>query len=88
MKKIIRAKSFKKDFKNLPQLIQKQTEKQLGFLIKDISYPSLRIKIVRKYEKERVFEGSITKNYRFIFQIIKDEYILLRIGKHDILEKC
>jgi mRNA-degrading endonuclease RelE of RelBE toxin-antitoxin system len=87
MKKIIRTKSFKKDFRKLPQPVQKIFKKKLGFLLKDLSHPSLRIKIVRKYEKERIFEGTIDKNHRFLFQITEEGYILLRVGRHDILEK-
>jgi len=33
-----------------------------------------------------LWDGRITKDYRFTFQIIGDTYILRRIGKHDILK--
>ena len=54
--------------------------------MRDIAHPSLRVKRVRKYQD--VFEGSINMDYRFLFQITTDAYILLRIGRHDVLEKA
>ncbi len=68
----------------LPPHIRKQTDRKLRYLATDITHPSLRIKRVRKYKE--VFEGSITKDYRFLFQITPEGYILLRIGTHDILD--
>lgn len=76
---------FKRDYKKLPADIQELTDKQLRFLVQDLSHPSLRVKKVRKYKN--IFEGSITMDYRFLFQITSEGYILLRAGKHDILEK-
>jgi hypothetical protein len=42
------------------------------------------VKKVKKYQN--VLEGSINKNYRFLFQITSKGYLFFRIGKHDILE--
>ena len=81
--KLTRASRFKRDYKKLPSDIQKQTDRKLQYLASDITHPSLRIKRVRKYTG--VFEGSITKDYRFLFQITGEGYTLLRIGTHDIL---
>jgi mRNA-degrading endonuclease RelE of RelBE toxin-antitoxin system len=82
---LIETPHFKRDYKKLPPQIQKRTDEKLKLLVQNISHPSLRIKKVQKYKG--VFEGSITKDYRFLFQITTEGYILLRIGTHDILEK-
>ena len=82
---IIRANSFKRDYKKLPAEIQEQADNKLRFLIQNIAHPSLRVKRVQKYND--IFEASVTMKYRFFFRIRTDAYILLRIGKHDILEK-
>jgi len=84
--KLLRTNRFLQDYKKLPARIRKQTDRKLLYLAQDISHPSLRVKRVRKYRD--VFEGSITKDYRFLFQITTDAYILLRIGRHDILERA
>ena len=82
---LIQTTHFKRDYKKLPASIQKRTDEKLKFLVQNVSHPSLRVKRVQKYKG--VFEGSVTKNYRFFFQITTQGYILLRVGKHDILEK-
>ena len=78
---IIRLNPFKKDYKNLPFNIQKQTDKKITFLINNFHHPSLRVKRVQRTKD--IWEGSITKSVRFTFQIIENSYILRRVGKHD-----
>lgn len=87
--KLNASEKFDKGFRKLPQDIQKQVDKKLAlFLEYDFYYPSLRFKILKKYAREGVFELSVTKNYRIILQKIgNDEYYLLRVGTHDIVEK-
>ena len=82
---LIQTTHFKRDYKRLPASIQKRTDEKLTLLVQNVSHPSLRAKRVQKYKG--VFEGSITRDCRFFFQITTEGYILLRIGKHDILEK-
>jgi len=82
---LILTPRFKRDYKKLPQNIQKQTDRKLGILEEDIFYPSLRVERVKKYSD--IFEGSVTMKYRFFFRIKTGAYILLRIGKHDMLKK-
>lgn len=84
--KIIRAHSFERDFKKLPESIKRKTEKSLRLLIINSFHPSLRIKktkgrLIRS--QSNIFEGRIDRNYRFLFLIQKDIYILLRCGDHD-----
>jgi len=82
---LIRTTHFKRDYKKLPSSVQKRADEKLKLLAQNLSHPSLRVKRARKYKG--VFEGSITKDYRFLFQITIEGYILLRIGTHGILEK-
>jgi len=83
--KIFYSEVFKKDFQNLPKEIQKITEKKLNLFVKNSHHPSLRIKKIKGLQN--IWEGSITKSYRFTFLIKKDICILRRIGTHDILKK-
>ena len=79
-------KPFVKDYQKLPQHIQKQTDRKLGFLLQDIAHPSLRVKKVqgsiRGKKLTNVYELSVTMNYRLFLQKTSDAYILLAIGTH------
>jgi len=77
--------SFERDYQKLPQQIQKRVDKQLGFLLKDPSYPSLVSKKMK--DPREIWEARVTENYRFTFHKIEDVYILRRVGTHQILEK-
>jgi len=79
--KIIRADSFKRDYKKLPDKVKKQTDKALQLLIANLFHPSLRAKKIKSGENIR--EARVTKDYRFSFEIRGDTYILRRIGKHE-----
>lgn len=82
---LIQTPHFQRDYKKLSPIIQKRTDEKLKLLVQNLSHPSLRVKRVQKYKG--VLEGSITKDYRFLFQVTTEGYILLRIGRHDVLEK-
>jgi len=83
--RIVSTKRFLADYRKLPDQVRKQTDRKLRYLAENVGHPSLRVKRVRKYEK--VYEGSINMDYRFLFLITTEGYVLLRIGRHDILEK-
>lgn len=83
--KLIRTQRFLDDYRKLPAEVQKQADRKLQYLAENVGHPSLRVKRVRKYEE--VYEGSINMDYRFLFLITGEGYLLLRIGRHDILEK-
>ena len=76
------SKPFTKDYHNLPEQIQHKLDKQLEFLLKDFRHPSLRIKKI-KGTNDKIWEGSVTMNYRFTFQIIDDIFLMRRVGKHE-----
>jgi mRNA interferase RelE/StbE len=79
-----RTAQFKRDFVSLPEEIQRRIEKQLAILLQNPRHPSLRIK--RMEGIRDIWEGRITKSYRFTFQMKGDTCILRRVGRHDILE--
>jgi len=80
------SKSFKKDYGNLPEEMKKRIQKQFRLLKQNPKHPSLQVKktqgVVIKGCTD-VFEGRINNNYRFLFVIENDVFILLRCGKHD-----
>jgi len=75
---------FDRDYAGLPDLIKEQADKQLSFFLGNPHHPSLRIKKIKGHEK--IWEGRVTKNYRFTLQIEGETYILRRIGTHNILK--
>jgi len=84
---IFRADTFKRDYKGLPEPIQRRAEKALRLLVENLRHPSLRAK---KMEGERdpegrdIWEARVSRGYRFTFAIEGNTYILYRIGPHDI----
>ena len=84
--KVCRTDPFKRDFQRLPDIIKRRTEVALRLLMSNPHHPSLRSKKVRAEVIKgygNIFEGRITRDYRFFFLIETDTYILLRCGKHD-----
>lgn len=78
--KIQTTKPFDEDYEALPKEIKKRVDKQLALLLDNPRHPSLRLKKLKGVKD--IWEGRITKDYRFTFQIAGDTYILRRIGKH------
>ena len=78
-------KTFKEQYEKLPDPIQKRVDEKLKLLLSDPYHPSLQIKKMKGFEG--IWEGRISKGYRFTFQIKGDSYILRKIGKHEVLKK-
>jgi mRNA-degrading endonuclease RelE of RelBE toxin-antitoxin system len=69
-----------RDYADLPPPIRKAFAKQLRFLLENLRHPSLRAK---KYnEGLDVWQGRVTRGWRFYFKIDGDEYVLLSIIPH------
>jgi len=75
---------FKKDYKQLPSHIQDRVDQKLKFLLQDFRYPSLR---VHKVQASKTLEFSVTMNYRVIFEIEGEYYVLLGVGPHKIVDQ-
>ena len=82
--KLFFSRSFEHDYQKLPRKIQNRLDIQLSRLVENPHHPSLRTKKIKG--TFAVWEGRITKNYRFTFSIEAETYILRRAGTHDILK--
>jgi mRNA interferase RelE/StbE len=78
------TKPFLNRYSKLPPTIRKRVDKQLQHLLENPQHPSLRLHKMEGYPN--MWEISVTINYRIIFNIENDEYILIRVGTHDILK--
>ncbi len=71
---------FIRSYRAFDKEIQIKFDKQLAFLLKDLTHPSLHAK---KFDKTRdIWQARVDRNIRFYFIIKRDVYILLDITKH------
>lgn len=78
--KVAFSNQFIRQFGKLSVTLQIKFNKQLGFLLNNLKYPSLRTK---KYsETKDVWQARVDKNYRFYFKIEKDVYRILSVIYH------
>jgi mRNA-degrading endonuclease RelE of RelBE toxin-antitoxin system len=82
--KLFFTHSFIKDYRALPDHVQKTVDQKLELWLSNQRHPSLAIK--RMQDPRDIWEGRITKGYRFTFQTDGDVCILRRLGTHDILK--
>lgn len=69
-----------KDYAGLPVNIRKAFAKQLRFLLANLRHSSLQAK---KYSAAGdIWQGRVTRGWRFYFKIEGDEYIILSIISH------
>ncbi len=79
------SKKFKKGYQILPKEIQRNFEKKLSLFLENMFHPSLRTKRIQGTKNR--WEGSVTMNYRFTFELSDNTVIFRTIGTHDILLK-
>jgi len=82
--KLYPTEKFKKQYQKLPSPIRDLAKKQLAFLLSNPQHPSLNIK--KMNDPRNIWEGRVTYNYRFTFQVEGELYILRTIGTHDTLK--
>jgi mRNA-degrading endonuclease RelE of RelBE toxin-antitoxin system len=69
-----------KQYTSLSPSLQQRFDKQLSLMLDDLSYPSVRAK---KYDASQdIWQGRVTRDYRFYFHIDGDTYVILAITKH------
>ncbi len=69
-----------RDYHDLPAKVRRAADKQLDLLLHDLRHPSLHAK---KYDETRdIWQGRLTKGYRFYFQIEDDRYVILTLRRH------
>jgi len=83
--KIRRTDRFKKDYQKLPSDVQQRVDEKLRFLLRDPRHPSLRVHKLRG--AEGLWEFSVTMEYRVIFEIEDEYYVLLGAGPHRIVDR-
>ena len=76
---------FQREFTALPGLIKERARKQLALFSENPGHPSLRTKKMEGWSD--IWEGRITRDYRFTFTVAADTYTLRRIGPHVILKR-
>jgi mRNA interferase RelE/StbE len=81
--KIQTTKPFDEDYDGLPEEIKERAEKQFVLLMENPHHPSLRLKKIKGHPN--IWEGRVTKSYRFTFQISGEIYLFRRIGTHNLL---
>jgi mRNA-degrading endonuclease RelE of RelBE toxin-antitoxin system len=82
--KLLFTKTFVRDYRKLPQVLQAAVDKQLELLLSNPQLPSLNIK--KMNDPRNIWEGRVTVSYRFTFQVQDDIYILRKVGTHDTLK--
>ncbi len=82
--KLVVTGPFERDFRSLPNDIQKRVEKTLRLLVVNPRHPSLRIHKMEPKERE-IFEARVTQGYRLTFTVLSGALIVRRVGTHDIL---
>lgn len=78
------TRRFAEDYASLPQSVRPRVDRALERLRENPRHPSLQAKKMKGFENR--WEARVTLNYRLIFSIEADAYILLRIGTHDLLK--
>ena len=78
------TRPFDEDYSALPESIKERADKQFIILIENPHHPSLGLKKIKGHPN--IWEGRVTKSYRFTFQISGEIYLLRRVGTHDILK--
>jgi mRNA interferase RelE/StbE len=83
--KIRRTDRFKKDYRALPEDIQRRVDEKLRFLLRDPRHPSLWVHKIRG--AKGLWEFSVTTRYRALFEINGEYFVLLAAGPHRIVEQ-
>jgi mRNA-degrading endonuclease RelE of RelBE toxin-antitoxin system len=82
--KIQTTRPFDEDYHDLPESIKDRADRQFVLFLENPHHPSLRLKKIKGHPN--IWEGRVTQNYRFTFQIAGEIYLPRRIGTPDILK--
>ena len=81
---LVLTERVKKDYKNLPQPIQKKFKKQLRFLAENPRHHSLQI---HRIQGTGYWEFYIDAAYRCVFRQDGSTYYLLAAGPHKVIDE-
>ena len=78
--KIQLSEPFERDYRDLPERVQKKVDKALRLLESNPRHPSLNLE---KIDSARdIWSGRVDRNYRFTFQWIPGGMRLRKVGAH------
>ncbi len=80
-----RYSSFDSDYKRLPKEIQEQVDEAILLFVQNPRHPALHIKKMKA--TKCVWEGRVTRSYRFTFEWEGNVVTFRRVGAHDILKE-
>ena len=78
------TRRFAADYTALAPSVRQRVDRALDRLLENPRHPSLQAKKMKGFENR--WEARVTLNYRLIFSIEGDAYVLLRVGTHDLLK--
>lgn len=70
------------DYLSLPVRVRRAFDKQVGFLMQDMRYPSLRAKKYVVRGNKELWQARVDRRYRFYFEVYEDHYLVLTIVDH------
>ncbi len=70
----------RRDFADLSPDLKARARKQLDLLSGNLRHPSIQAK--KYHESNDVWQGRVNRDYRFYFQIVADDYVIVRIIPH------
>jgi len=85
MPEVVFTRRFDRLFRRLPKAIRDTTYEKLALYTDNPGQPSLRVKRIKG--TSRVWEMSITMNYRLTFELRSEQVVLRAIGTHDMLRR-
>ncbi len=84
--KVFYSRAFKRDYRDLPKEIQAQADRQLARFVENARHPSLGVQKIQGAPRP-IWEGRVTRGYRFTFEWEGDVAVLRRIGSHAIIDR-
>jgi len=76
------AEPFVAQLAAAPPDVQRAFWKQLRFLLRDLHHPSLNAKKYPESGDPELWQGRITKAWRFYFKIAGDQYVMESAREH------
>jgi len=78
---LLKTRRYRRSSAKLPRKIQHLLFRQEKLLAENIFNPKLHTKKLKMQLEERIFSFRITREYRGLFRIEKNEIILFEIGE-------
>ncbi len=82
---IVWSATFEKEYRRLPKEVQSRFEKSLRLFLSDPRHPSLQVK--KMEGTSGIWEGRVSRSYRWTFELVAEGLRLRHIGTHDVLQR-